>query len=371
MMKYFSKLIAVIIIMGISINCLAATVQSFSVPMSVGYESNLRLSTSTEQPVNRFTLNPRYSISSEQGANEWFSNASLNFVRSSDQSISQDRNDPSLSLGWKRNYETGEFAITGRLNDQSTRVSELSDSGIVNGDNTKKSRTLSVSWQNSLNERTSLGLSSSGSNVKFEGPVTTGLVNYRNESSNGKLSYSLNEQVETFTQFSYSRYMPEGNNLDSQTKSIDFGLSWVVSEKMNLSLSIGANEVKTGTKTTPKSRQASFSSQYTTLRSSTSLNFSSGLLPSSTGSVNESNQIAIGWRYSLKPRDNISLNYSWNQNVTLNKLETTQFSINYTRELNLTWDFRLSAKNKVRDDKLTNVSSHSIMASVIYKLADF
>ena len=373
MMKYFLKLATIVLLMGLSVNLFAVTVQALSIPMSVGYESNPRYFTSpNEQSINRLSLTPRYSIRSEQGPNEWFSNASFNFVRSSDQSVSQDRDDPSLNFGWKHDYETGEFGVTGLLNDQSTRVSEFNDSGIVSGDNTRKTRTLSVSWQNSLTERTSLDLSGSVSNVKFEGLSRAGLMNYQNELSNAKLSYSFNDQVETFTRLSYSNYKPEGNtNPNSETKSIDLGLTWVASEKLNFSLSAGANEIKRGTTAANKSSQASFSTRYTSQRANTSLSLSKSLLPSSTGSVSEINQVVISWGYSLSPRDNIALDYSWRQNLALNKLETTQLSVNYTRELNLTWDFRLSANSKSRDDKLTNVSSHSIMATIIYKLADF
>ena len=372
MMSSYLKLTTVIFLFSISVNALAATVQSLTLPLTLGYESNPQFLVNNKKSINRVTLNPGYSITSTQGANQWFTNASLSLVRTSDQTISQDRNDPSLNLGWKHDYETGQFGVTGFLNDQSTRVSEFIDSGLVSGDNTKKTRTLSVNWLNSLNDRVSLTLNGSATDVTFDGLTTTGLVNYRNEFSNVKLSYTLSEQTEIFTQISYSLYKPEGaSNLNSETKSIDLGITWNVSEKFNMTASAGANETKSGNTDNNKNWQASLSMQYATLRTNSHLSLSRSQSPGSTGSLNESNQFAVGWSYSLSERDNIALDLSWRQNLTLNNTETKQFSANYTRELSLSWDFRLSAEHKARDDQLTNVSSSSIMASIIYKLPDF
>ena len=111
--------------------------------------------------------------------------------------------------------------------------------------------------------------------------------------------------------------------------------------------------------------------QYATLRTRSNLGLSRDQSPSSTGSLEESYRIAAGWSYSLTERDNIALDLSWRQNLTVIKNETLLFAANYTRELNLSWDLGLSAEHRIRDDRLTNASSSSIMASIIYKLPDF
>ena len=372
MMSSSLKLIIAILLLVISVNVLAATVQSLTLPLTLGYESNPQFLVNNKKSINRVTLNPGYSITSTQGANQWFTNASLSLVRTSDQTISQDRNDPSLNLGWKHDYETGQFGVTGFLNEQSTRVSEFTDSGLVSGDNTKKTRTLSVNWLNNLNDRTSLTLTGAATNVTFDGLATAGLVDYRNESINTTLSYTLSEQVETFVQYTYSRYIPEDvNSNSSEINSADLGVTWQVNEKLNIITSAGLNEIKSENNTNEKSWQASLSAQYTALRTNSYFSLSRSQSPGSTGSLNESNRFAVGWSYKLSERDNLALDFSWRQNLTLNKTETKQFSANYTRELSLSWDFRMSAEHKARDDKLTNVSSSSIMASLIYKLPDF
>ena len=89
MMSPYLKLTTGILTLSLSVNTFAATVQSLTLPLTFGYESNPQLSASNEQSISRVTLNPSYSITSNQGPNQWFTNASFSFVRTSDQSISQ------------------------------------------------------------------------------------------------------------------------------------------------------------------------------------------------------------------------------------------------------------------------------------------
>lgn len=369
MKSFTAKLISGLSLLSFSANILAVTMQSLTLPLTFTHENNPRYSIINKQPISRITVTPNYSISSNSGANQWFSTASLSLARTSDQTISQDRNDPSLNLGWTHNYDTGEFSATGLLNDQSTQVSELTDSGLISGDNTKKTRAVSINWRNSLTNRTSLTLGQRVTKASFHGLTTTGLVNYQNETSNVKVSHSLNDQTEVFSQLVYSLQKPE-NSDSSNTKSLNFGLTWTMSEKINTTISVGANEAKSGNSSN-QSWQARIGSNYATLRTKTQLSVSRSQSPSSTGSFNESNQLALGWSYSLTERDNIGFDVTWRENLSANNTQIKLFSANYKKELSLSWNFNLSATHNMREDKLTNVSSRSIMASIIYKLPDF
>lgn len=366
------KITTSMFLFAVSVNVCDSVEQSLRLPLTFEFESNPQLSVSNEQSVNRRIFVPNYSISSNEGTNPWFVNASMRVERSSDQDISQDRDDPSLNLGWTHHYETGEFGVTGLIEDQSTRVSEFEDSGLVRRDNTKKSRILTVNWLNSLNNRTSLALDGTTTRVDFVGSSTIGFVDYRDDSISTKLNYNLSEQLQTFTRISFSLYQPDVvNSINTETRSMDLGIDWAVNEKLNITASIGPNKAIREDQAFRTSWQGSFSMQYATLRTRSDLSLSRDQSPSSTGNLEESYRIATGWSYSLTERDNIALDLSWRQNLTLIKNETLIFTTNYTRELNLSWDFGLSAEHKVRDDRLTNASSSSIMASIIYKLPDF
>lgn len=365
-----TTLITVLCLLSLSADTFAAVVQSLTLPLNVAHETNPRYSTANKQSINRTTLTPSYSVTSNSEVNQWFSTASLSIVRTSDQNITQDRDDPSISLGWTHNYETGQFSVTGLINEQSTQVSELVDSGLITGDNTKKTQTVSMSWRNSLSERTSITLGGSATKSSFDGIATTGLVDSQSESSNVSLNYSLSEQTEIFTQFSYARNKPESGSATSNTKSINFGATWTISDKIATTLSVGGNETENNDSTS-QNLQASINTRYATPRTNTQLSLSRGQSPSSLGSFNESQQLALAWSYRLSERDNLGFNASWRENLSLNTTQTKQFSANYSHVLSLNWNLSLSATHNTREDNLTNASSSSIMANLTYTLPDF
>lgn len=358
-------------------NTVAEIRQSFTLPLTYEYESNPNFAVTGEQSINRVVLVPAYSLLINQTSEEWLANASLRVESSSDQMISQDRNDPSLTLGWRHNYETGQFGITSLLNDQSTRVTEFTTSGQqVSGDNTQKNRSVSVNWLNNLSDRTSLTLNGMATNVTFEGVDITELVNYRNESSNVRLSYTLNEKTETFTQISYSRFIPENtNSLHSDTIGFNLGLTYNLNEKFNMTISAGTYETTSESEIqsaiTEKSTQAMLDMQYSTLRTNSQLSLSRHQSPGSVGMLNEIEQVVANWRYNLTDRDNIAFNFDWLQNLTQGNRQRKSITANYTKELSLSWGFNLSAMHRNLDDNLTNISSNSVMASIIYNITDF
>ena len=362
-----------VVFMAMQSGCLAAD-QSLTIPLTLRLESNPSFSSTDEKSVTLSSLTPSYSIFSNNLINPWRANLSVRMVRSSDQTIIQDRDDPSVNLGWTHNYETGQFVVTGLSSEQSTRVSELTDSGLVSGDNTRKTRSGSVNWLSNLNDRISFTLGGDVTNVNFEGLVTTGLVAFRNEAYNMKLDQAVSEKLNTFALLSSSHFLPKnGAANEATTNALNFGLIWNTSEQFNLNASAGLNETKykNNSRLLEKSWQAMFSMQYSTDRTSSQLNLSRSKLPSSSGSLNEANQITAGWTYSLSEKESIILDVNWRQNLSLNKTKTSQFSAKYTRQISLSWDFSLSAEHRLQESVLGDASSNSIMTGIIYKLPEF
>lgn len=374
-MKSFTlKLYTAIFILGYSVQLIAAVSQSVTLPLSVKVDDNPRFTITGKQAITRITLTPSYNLSSNQETNSWYLNASLFVERSSDESIVQNRDDPTLKLGWTHKYETGQFSVSGLSSDQSTRITEFSDSGLVSGDNTRKTGTLSANWLNQLNEKSSLNIAVSTTEVNFEGLSTAGLIDYRSETINAKLNRTLSEKLESFLSLSSSRYTPDilSSANETTTNTLDIGLSWKASEQLNFSVSAGLNETKYKNNIQPgnKRGQAALDIQYNTLRTNTLLNLSRSQSPSSLGGVNEANQITAGWTYSLTEKDSFSLNLNWRENLTLNKSKAKLISANYTHQMSLFWNFRLSVVRQQRDSSLSSASNNSIMTSIIYTLPE-
>jgi len=363
-------------------NSHAVIEQSLILPISFEYESNPSFSVTNEQEINRLIFVPSYSLTVNRETEQWNADLSFRIERSPDQTISQDRNDPLLNLGWKHDYETGQFSATAILNDQSTRISEFTDDGPVEftnssletGDNTQKRRSLFLGWQKNVSDRTIFILNGEITNMAFEGPSALDLVGYRNDSLNASLNFPLSGRVETFTQLYASRYNPEGtNNSSSESRGFNIGVKWHGNENFNITASAGPNEtISNGQiQSIHKSWQAIMSMQYSTLKTNSYFSASRSRSPGSTGNINEQNRIVAGWKYVVNERDNVALDFTWGQNLTLNKIETKSLIAKYTKNISIAMDFSLSAIHRNREDTLTKSYSNSVMASIIYNIPDF
>lgn len=353
--------------------CLPATAiaatweQALSLPVSVEYESNPRLSETDRQSVRRTLLTPDYSLTATDGTDQWFARLRLRIERSSNTAISADREDPSIDLGWNHAHETGQFGLTAHFDKKSTRLSELEDTGQLTNDNTRRSRTLSANWSNALSERYTLNLNASLNKVSFDG-AGSGLNDYQDKSISAQLGYSLDAQTDTFARISLSRFEPVSGS-STKIRSLDIGATWALSERINITGSAGVNDSSGAT--TESGWQARFDMSYLTERSHSNLGLSRTRSPSGAGVVNESNQLQAGWRYALSERDNVGVNFNWRENLSTNTGKTLRLGANYTRQLSPSWDFRVSAQRLKRDDDVSNAFSNTLTATLVYKLTDF
>jgi len=350
------------------VNTLAVTLQqSLTLPLSIEYETNPRLSSNNKQSVRRTTLIPAYSLMATQGNEQFSVNLGLNVERSSNQSASADREDPDLNLGWTHSYETGSYGLTASFSEQSTRTSEFDDTGLVANDNTRQTHAIGGNWSAALSDRYTLTFNGNVTKVEFDS-ATGSLNDFDNKSFDAQLGYSVNEQIESYVRAAFSRFEPTTGN-KSNTRSIVLGAAWEMSEQFSLNGNLGIN--KTSGVNSSSGWQAMFDANYMTARTQTQVGLSRSRSPSSAGIVNESNQLSAGWTYDLSEKENIGLSFNYQENLSSNKSKTMRLSADYTRAFAPEWDFRLSAEHRNRDDAASDVSSNRLSATIIYKLPDF
>ncbi len=381
------KLAVGILLLSFTTNTIAETLQSFTLPLSYQVEGNPRLfvNDSLIESVNRVILVPAYSLMIDQGTEQIFANASLHIERSSNQIISEDRNDPSINIGWLHEYSKGQFDISALVIDRSTRESEFDQSSIVRFDNTRQNRSLLFNWLQSLGARTSITLNTEATNVGYA-KQTIGLSDFKYGLIGATWSYTTNGQVDIFTTFSYIGYMSDGTNTvrsnESNAESIDIGIKWTVNEKVDITSSIGLNQryqllglsnsSAVYDESTIASWQGLLNIQYMTLRTNTQLGITKGLSPLSSGIV-ETNQLRVAWNYSLTERQQVGFNFGWRERLERIRIRTMNILANYIYEITPSWDFILTAENRNRVDSsnLATAYSNSLMISIVYKIPEF
>ena len=341
--------------------------QSLTLPFSIEYETNPRLASTNTESVRRQTLKPSYTLTAMQGNEEFTVDVGFNIERSSNQSASADREDPSLGLAWTHAYATGQFGLTGNFSEQSTRTSEFNDTGIVANNNTRQTRSLGGNWNTELNDRYSLSINADVTKVEF-GSTTGSLSDYDNKSISAQLNYSFNERLSPFARISISRFEPV-NSSSTSFRSIDVGTEWLISENFSFNTSLGINE--TGGSNGTSGWQADINTTYETEKSQITAGLSRSRAPSGSGVIRESNQLNAGWSYSLSDKATMAVDFNYRENLGVNSNDTMLFSANYTRTLSPDWDLKLSARYRNRDNNITDVSSNALTATIIYKLPDF
>jgi len=353
------------LIVLLPINSFALTLQqSLTLPLSLEYESNPRLSSNNQQSARRTTLIPAYTLMATQGNDQFSIDLGLNIERSSNQSASADREDPSVGLGWSHTYETGQYGLTANFSEQSTRISEFDDTGLSTNDNTRQSSSIGGNWSTALSDRYTFTLNGNVTKAEFDN-TTASLNDFKNKNVNAQLGYSVNEQIESYVRVAFSRFEPATGN-KSNTRSIVLGADWDMSEQLSVNGNLGIN--KTGS---DSGWQAMLDANYMTARTQTQFGLSRSRSPSSAGIINESNQLSAAWSYDLSEKESVGVSFNYQENLSANESETMRLSASYTRALAPEWDFSVSAQHRNRNDATSDVSSNTLTATIIYKLSDF
>lgn len=369
---YNFKLLLGLYLISVSSGLSAEVEHTLSLPVTFEYESNPQLLTANEESVSKRVVTPTYSVSSNDERTPWNINANIRAERSSNQVISQDRDDAGVNIGLTHYYETGQLGIVGLYQEQSTRESEFSESGLVNNDNTRRSRNMTVNWLTNISDKTSLSMNGTISSVDFIGASTAGLVDYKTENINARLNYTLNDNNQIYSAVNVSYYQPNsGIGQETETRALDIGAVYNFSEQLTISAGVGVNETREENQDDENGWQANLDLQYVTLRSSSNLKFSRYLAPSSTGGLEERYLLTAGWSYSITDFDKIDFGYSWNQVQTTQKTETSVIALSYTGDLSESWNFRFSADHRIKEDNLSKADSNRVMASMIYNLTNF
>ena len=242
--------------------------QAVSARASTEYETNPAMSAVKQESLWREMVDPGYTLVGALGAHELSAGASVHIERSSNKTLRQDREDPTVFFNWKRTGETGEFGIATRYNEVATRSAEYDGLGLVLTDGTRATRNVSASWKKALSELSTLDVNEAYTKTTFQGSTFT---DYATQAGGVMYSYTWNESISPFFRVSYDDYFTTGSN-HRRRYSAMLGLNWKSSEQMGGSVQAGQSRGD-GTGSS-KSSQGAMTMQYTGQRTAASLSAS-------------------------------------------------------------------------------------------------
>ncbi len=315
--------------------------QQARLPASIEYDSNPTMSDKNKQSVWRYTLNPTYKITGTNGLSSWFLDAGLRFQRSSDRNISIDREDPSVGIGWEREFDRGKLSAIANYAETSTRFSEFeAGTGIVQKDGTSTTKSLSINGSRLLTERLSGSAGMSYRKIDYSG---TPLNNYSSKGVNFGLTYLYNEKLSPFLQLGLSDYNPSNPNANGNTsRSITLGTSYLISPQLSSNFGVGINRVSSNGSAWIGNAGLTYDGN----RHHYLLTYARSVNATGLGGFQESDRIGLNYIFDLTNTSRLGADYSLIKNKSINNNETERLSGWYSRQLTQFWDFKFTLDHK-------------------------
>ncbi len=333
--------------------------------ISTEFDTNPALSPTYPGGIWRALFEPSYTLTGRVGPNELKAGLALQLARSSNKTLSQNRDDPHVFLDWLRQSDAGEFGISSKYDEIATRYAGIDATGLVPIDTTRASRTLSGSWSKALSERSTLSADGAYEGVSYKSGT---YVDYATQSGGLKFSHALSERSTPFLRVSGTKYIPAGGGPSSRLANAMLGLNWKV-EHMDLTMQAGKSKRSGGI----TDSQGAVAAQYAGQRTQLVLNADRMVTSSGLGGFVKADHVNGSWSYALNEHSNTGIDLDWRKNhsITINNISTTT-GVWLQRNLNPLWGMRTYYQHRIiKGDGVDGASSNMLGLSFVYTSSDF
>lgn len=341
--------------------------QSISIPATLEYDTNPTLASTGRTEIWRAKLAPAYNLTGTYGVDEFKAGLGLMIERPSDRAISAARQDPNLSVGWRRQTETGEFGLTAKYDQASTRFSTLEETGSVVRDGTRTTKSLLGNWRSALSERSSLAADASRTSVAYDGGTLTG---YTNLSAGVTYSHALSARAEPFLRLSASHYEPDSALVSSSNHYTAMGgVKYKSSENLDWTAQVGLSRVSGRTSDT--GWLGSFVMRYLGERAEYSLDIGRTVSPAGEGGFIEADQIKGTWAYAVDALTRAGLDAAVRKSKGATPNTIQQVGAWVSHELSPLWSSRFYFQHKRRLAGQTDASGNVLGVTLVFTHPDF
>lgn len=332
---------------------------------STEFDSNPTRSSIPNDGAWQTILAPDYTLVGNFGVNELTSGLAYQLVRSSNETLIQNRNSPTAFADWRHQTEAGELGITSRYNETSTRDSSIDSVGQNFTPGTRTAHINSIRAKVELSERTTLS-----ANGSYEGVVYTGgsYVDYAARSFDSTLSYTLNEFNAVFVELLHTDFIPANGTPSSKLVSSLLGWNWKISDSFDGTLQIGEAKVDGEAAGT----QGAVKVQYTGQRTQWILKSNRQVRPSGLGDFVTADQTNINWSYALSENSKAGIDLGWSVNHLATDTVVRTSGAWLQHELNSLWGLKTYyMRNSYFGGVAADTDSYILGLSFIYTNTDF
>jgi len=338
--------------------------QAVAARVSTEYDSNPAMSPAYPEGIWRTIFEPSYTLMGILGKNELKTGLALLIARSSNETLSQNREDPSMFLDWQRQSDAGQFGIFSRYAETATRIAEIGNTGPGVADSTRISRTVAGRWNKALTDRSTLSADGSYESNSYKGGT---YIDYVTRSGSMMFSYDWSERSTPFLKVSYSDYEPTVGGPSSRLDTATLGLNWTIPDYLQGTLQASKykiNDAEMGT-------QGGASLQYTGQRTQLILNAGRQVSPSGLGGFTTVDQANGGWSYALSERSKTGIDLGWSKNHFVTDIINRTAGAWLQHDLNSFWLMRTYYMHRITEQSGVVASSNILGLTFVYTHTDF
>jgi hypothetical protein len=363
--NYLTKLLASSLLFNATQASALILEQKLSVSNNIEFDSNPALATSNKQSVLRYTALPTYTASLSDDIDRWFAAASVSLQRSTNSSISENRQDPNLVFGWEHQFEKSLFNVTAEYNKTSSRLNEFISNGVVDKDGSATTKSISASWSSTITDRLNLSLAGQYLQTDYSG---SGFSNYKTKSISSSLTYQLNEKVSPFVQVGVSELSSAARNAQAGvSQSYLVGTKAELMPNLNMAISLGLNHRKdAGNGWVANTTMTYLANKYNVQGS-----LSRNVTPSGLGQFQETNNLILRYAYELSDKCKVGSEFSWGSNGSAGGSDTLQIGTWYSKEISDLWLMKLNLNLKELNNDSQSANATIVGISFVYNTLAF
>ena len=330
--------------------------QALSARATTEYETNPALSSTNQSRTRRFLIEPDYTLARADGVDELKAGLALQIVRSSNQAVSLNREDPRAFLNWSHQSNVGEFGISARYEEMATRATEMDSTGLTTVDGTRTTRTTAASWSKALSERSTLSADGAYSSVFYKNGAN---VDYVTRSGGLKLSHEISEGVVPFINMSYVDQKLAGSVSSSRRVNAILGLNWKTTERLNLTTYAGRS--RSNTASSGSTNQYGLAAQYVGQLTGFSIKADRQTSPSGLGGFITSDQISSSLSHDFSERNKAGIDMGWRKNRSITNDINRNMDAWFQHDLSAFWHIRAHCLRRIREAGIVGRASSNLI----------
>lgn len=335
------------------------------IPITSRYESNPTLTSidTNKEPIYKRIVTPKFVTKMVSDQATLKVDLKYHVERSSNEQISDNRDDPSADVAWIYKTEKNTFSVNGYYAERATRETEFDDSQSVSADGTRIDTNTSFTWESEFTDKLYSSLSGGVSKRSYE---DIDLRDHELETSDLKIFYQANETVDYFFEYGITKNTPEKPLVDSELSYLGFGLKWNFFD--NAYVTINANKTKaTSPANEEKDKQIGIVFDIESENSKYSVAFKRQIVPSGLGGFNGYNLFVLELDNELS--DTSKFGASVNYRIRIDDdddNETIYSNLFYEKSFGPEWGIELSASRKQRENVNVEVAKNNIISISLF-----